>query len=383
MLTSLALLLATSASPTSAPAPPPQPEIAWFQGPHMSALGKARKERKPVALYFWMDGSAQCSRMFTETLQEDAVADALADTICLGIDIAGAQGSRLVQRYGVTVLPTLLFLTPDGEANDAVLGFIPAAGLVGEIQRMRVGTNTVSDFRRRVAASPDDLALRYQLATKLRDVGDAAGHDAVVAEIRALDPEGATPTGARLLFWEVRQRTLASAAPADVDLGPIYAHLKTITPREIRFEAWDWVTQFELGRERGEEGRRAARRAWEFAGPQDQLPFAARTVRGFFLIRGELDADDKAFLLELGRKAGELARALDGDVTGFLGLDWDQGEGYDAGLAFVLDAQSMAEFVSGNVEEAIALVEEALTLAPESRELPARLALYRGEDADE
>jgi len=390
MLTSLALALAICASaphiPATVPGPPPvnpAVEIAWFQGPHMSALGKARKERKPIALYFWMDGSAQCSRLYAETLQEAPVAQVLDDTICVGIDIASTQGTRLVQRYGVTVLPTLLFLTPDGEAEDVVIGFIPAGGLVAEIQRIQAGTNTVSDFRRRLDESPEDLALRHQLATKLRDVGDGAGHDALVAEIRALDPEGATPTGARLLFWEVRQQALGGAAPAEVDLAPVYAHLERITPREIRFEAWDWVAQFELERERGKEGRVAARRAWEFAGDSNRLPFGARTARGFFQMRGELDEGDKAFLLEIGRKAGELVRALDGDVSGLQGLEWEEGEGYDSGLAFVLEAQSMAEFVNGNLKEAIALIEECLALAPENPELPGRLALYKGKGADE
>ncbi len=388
MLTSLALALTVFGGAPHLPAPGPTPaltpavEIAWFQGPHMSALGKARRSRQPVALYFWMDGSAQCSRMFTETLQETPVAQVLDGTVCVGIDIASAQGTRLVQRYGVTVLPTLLFLTPDGEPDDVVIGFIPAPGLVAEIQRIQTGSNTVSDFRRRLAEAPEDLALRHQLALKLRDVGDGAGHDALVAEIRARDPEGKTPTGARLLFWEVRQRALAGAAPAEVDLAAVYAHLERIGPREVRFEAWDWVAVFELERERGKEGRVASRRAWEFAPAPSQLAFAARTARGFFQMRGELDEDDKAFLLEIGRKAGALVRALDGDVSGLQGLEWEEGEGYNSGLAFVLEAQSMAEFVNGNVKEAIGLVEECLALAPENPELPGRLAQYRGEGAD-
>jgi thioredoxin-like negative regulator of GroEL len=118
----------------------------------------------------------------------------------VGIDNTSSAGTRLVKRYGITTLPTLLFLSPQNQREEALIGFIPPSNLLAELQRIQTGTGTVSDFQKRVAANPDDLQLQHNLALKLRDVGDQAAHDSIIPAIRQQDPRGKTVVGARLLF---------------------------------------------------------------------------------------------------------------------------------------------------------------------------------------
>lgn len=369
----LTLALAAGTPHLGAPLEDDTPSaIEWYQGPHMSALGKARGQDSPLLVYFWMNGSRQCERMFGETLQDAQVGGELEGVICQGIDIATRQGAKLVQQYGIVTLPTLLYITSEGEREDAILGFIAAPALVGELQRIKAGTGTVSDFKRQVKAAPDDLALLYRYATKLRDIGDLAGHDARVAEIRQRDPEGLTLTGSRLAFWEVRTQALSQGVPKDVDVGPVVAHVEEIKLQQVRFEAWIWLAGFEYEREARADARKAYVRAHENVAEDDALNFGIQTARVFWLMRDELDRKEKKFMLDIARASAERARKLD-SAQGNFGNDEFEVESYDQYLAMALDSQAMAEYVNGNSRRAIGLVEECIQLWPDGEEYPGRL----------
>jgi len=350
--------------------------IPWFQGPHMSALGKARSEGRPLMLYFWMEGSDPCTRLFGETLAEPTVAAKLGSTLCRGIDIASLAGAKRVQEYGVVTLPTLLFLDAEGAPQDAVLGFIDAPNLLAELDRIQAGQGTVADLRAQADGAPDDLALLHRLALKLRDVGDTAGHDELVAEILERDPLGETPTGSRLAFWAARRAVLAGVPPTEVDLAPLREHLRGIRVREVRFDAWNWLAGFEYERERRPEARAAYREAWEHVPEDNELEIGMEVTRVFWEMRAELDREDKAFMLKTGRRVAERARALEELPEDFAKLEWE-GETYEQLLAMALDTRAVAEYVNGNARQARALLEEAVELFPAGEEIVARLELVR------
>lgn len=360
--------------PREEPEPPPQ--IEWFQGPHMSALGKARSEQRPLLVYFWMDGSAQCKRLFGESLSDAKVVGALDGMICQGIDIATGQGAKMVQQYGVVTLPTLLFLDSKGERLDAVLGFIAGPQLVTELNRIKSGVGTVKDFRQQLEVAPDDLALMHRLAVKLRDIGDQAGHDELVATILERDPKGETPTGARLAFWAVRTDALKGVPPKDVELKAVKAHAKRIRVDAVAFEAWTWIAGFEFEREQRPAAREAFRAAFDCIAEADVLNFGMQTARTYWLMRDELDRKDKSFMLKLARLSAERARKLESGDDGFGNTEWEA-ETYEQYLAMALDSLAMAEYVNGHSKAAIALLEESLQLWPDGEEFAGRLELIR------
>ena len=100
-------------------------EVPWFQGPFSAALEKAGAEGKLVFAYFWMDSSEYCVRVYGETINTESAAVELNDFVCFSANATQPEGGELIKRYNVTTLPTMLVLSPDGQVDDAILGFIP------------------------------------------------------------------------------------------------------------------------------------------------------------------------------------------------------------------------------------------------------------------
>ena len=163
-----------------------------------------------------MDSSEYCVRVYGETITTDAAAAELSDYICFSANVTQEEGSQLIKRYNVTTLPTMLFVSPDGRVDDAILGFIPLSSFVSEMQRIEQGSETVSAMRALADASPEDLDLRLTLAQKLAFVGDKQGSEELLESIRRADPRGRTLAGAQLGLYDVRQKVIQSAAdPSD------------------------------------------------------------------------------------------------------------------------------------------------------------------------
>ncbi len=188
-----------------------QNEVKWFEGPFSAALEKARTESQPIFAYFWMDSSEYCVRVYGETITTDAAAAELSDYICFSANATQEEGSQLIKRYNVTTLPTMLFLSPDGRVDDAILGFIPLSDFLSEMQRIQQGSETVSAMRALADASPEDLDLRLTLAQKLAFVGDKQGSEELLESIRRVDPRGRTLAGAHLGLFDLRQNVIQSA----------------------------------------------------------------------------------------------------------------------------------------------------------------------------
>ena len=275
-------------------------ESEWHSGPLEPALERARAESRRLLLYFWMDGSQHCARLWGETLSAERAGEALEELVCFGAKVTDPNGAELVQRFGVTTLPTMLFLTPAGEVDDVILGFIPLTDLLDELARIAADSGTVSDLRARSAAAPDDLDLRLLLAQKLGHVGLTDESEEVLESIRRADPEGLTVVGAQLAFYEARDGVIAGARdpddPGTYDLRPLERHVARIVPPPVRFEGWNWLARTEEARGRGREARAAYRAAWEDVPENQRLVWGAEVV-GRFAARRAAEGDRVALVV--------------------------------------------------------------------------------------
>ena len=380
-------LLAAPASARPQPAPRAasqagsSAEVEWYQGAYMSALGRARHEERMLCLYFWSGGSPNCQRLFQETLGDPAVVSLLADFVCYSADAADANGARLLARYQVSTVPTVLLLNAQGEAQDAIIGFADPLTFAAEVARIQSGQETVGSLRALCRQAPADLGLRLRLSVKLGVVGAVDEQAQVLDSIRRDDPSGETLVGARLAFWDVRdplQAQLdAGADPARVDLKPLYAHLKRIQQPAVRFEAWEWLANAEFTRGSRVQARAAYLKAWPELPAGRELEWGSRVVLVFWGMREELSSDEKRALLEVAAalevKARELlsaAQAVD-PATPLPPLP--DGQTPETAAAMALSASACAWQLNGNVREARKLAREALELSPEDGELVARL----------
>ena len=250
----------------AAPQGEPVDRLDWFQGAYMSALGTARHEGQMVCLYFWSGGSQNCQRMYQETLCAEPTSQLLSDFVCYSADASDANGARLLARYKVSTVPTVLLLSPEGEAQDAIIGFAGPQTFASEVNRIRRGEETVGTLRKLCADAPTDLSLRLRLSVKLGVVGALDERAEVLDSIRRDDPRGETLVGARLAFWDVRdplQQELASSEdPTDVDLRAMYRHAKSIRHPQVRFEAREWIADAESARGDRKAAREALLLAW-------------------------------------------------------------------------------------------------------------------------
>jgi thioredoxin-like negative regulator of GroEL len=112
----------------------------------------------------------------------------MKDVICLNIDAESEAGAPLAKKFGVRGYPALILLAPDGKVEDNIGGYLKPDKFKTEIQRVRSGEGTVGGLRKKVAANPSNMDLRYQLASKLESLGDPTAMRSEVAEIRSSIP---------------------------------------------------------------------------------------------------------------------------------------------------------------------------------------------------
>ncbi|MFQ5505517.1 MAG: hypothetical protein ACE5F1_12070 [Planctomycetota bacterium] len=353
LIASLALL--GLAAPSASMPPPQDEEISWFFGPFDEALAKAKDRKTRVFLYVWADNEP-CKRLYGETMKDAGCVRALKNLVCVSADSSKKDGAALVERYSVASMPTMLIVAPDGSAEDALVGFCAPKSFVAEMERIKRGAGTIHDLRKRSEKKPEDLALRYRYAEKLRHVGRTADFERVCDSIRRDDPGGKTLTGARICLEDLEKRVIESEDPSKADVQPLARFLKRIKFSDIRHEGWAWVGNFEIEREDKKASRKAYQLAWKSCPPKRRIGFAGELVRVYWTMRDEIRTADKKFILSVGQDAAKRAESMPRGER--------SGRPFEAWLAGHLDALACCYYMAGRRKQALATVERCKQLDP-------------------
>jgi len=374
MLLPILALAASTWVPPSAPTAP-APEVEWLSGSLSEALSRARLEDKLVFAYFWTNTSQQCQRTWTDAITSQAGQAALEQYVCFSAPLGGESTTALVQEFNITTLPTMLILSSDGEAEDALLGYHSETLLASDLGRILNGVDTVSSRRALADAAPDDLDLRFSLAAKLDHVGAKEESQRLYDSIIEEDPRGLTAVSARLQLWKVMREIAADAddpnAPATFELGPIYRHMTRVKPDEVIVEGWDWIAQMEG--ERGERSKvlKAMRKAWPHMSSDNQtLAWGLRTATYHIDNRDELSASDKAFALKIAERCAELEELQ--RQAGY------EGEVEARDLA-TLDVLASCYLMSGRAKDALRTIELSIERNGSTPQREQTLELCRAE----
>jgi len=344
-------------------------EISWYSGTYESATLEAGRRGKPLLVYFWMDGSEHCTRLFQDTLQKPEAAQALRDYIVFSAKATEPSGAQLVQRFGIRTLPTMLFLRPDGSPDEAILGNMALTQFVPEVQRIQTGQDTISDLRRRLQLNPGDLDLRFKLADKLQFVGAATESQGLIDSIKRDDPKGKTVIAAQLLLYDVMGVITGSASdasdPATYDLKPMYTHLPSVQPEPVLFEGWQWVATIEGQRGKRTERRRALMKSWPHTAQNFQMNWGRELVGNFWDMRSELTKKEKLFAVKVAELAANRAVELMGmeePPPAMLGEGFvDDPKGF---VADQLDGLACAYYMNGKRRKALETSRRSLELDP-------------------
>lgn len=287
----------------------------------------------------------------------------------------------MVRLHNVDTYPTMAILTSAGTPEDRIVGFIPAQALVGELARIRSGTETVSALRDRQAAAPDDLTVRSDLANKLAWVGDQRGAGKLLDSIRRDDPEGASLAGSRLAMQDVLDAIAleggGTALLAEWDLSPLQTCIESLQNVVGRAEGWNRLATLERQAGRPDQAIAAWRRAWREVAAGNVEQWTRETVMTIFGVREGLDPDSRAFAMEIARASlAADKQAVARDQAAGVTLDADGQLSADQRRAGVLDTLAFAHIINDELDEALERARQALALDPENEEYGRRAAFF-------
>ncbi len=98
------------------------------------ALETAKRDGKPIVLDFMATWCAPCKRIANETFVEENVARLLGDCVLLKIDTD--ENPEIAKHFGVSGLPDIRLLDPDGTEVKKLRGFQAAESFAPELQKL-------------------------------------------------------------------------------------------------------------------------------------------------------------------------------------------------------------------------------------------------------
>jgi thiol-disulfide isomerase/thioredoxin len=378
LLTSVAIASLLSAQPVAPCSSPISAGISaedhgklnWFQGSFEEALAQAKASNKLVFIDFWTTWCGWCKRLNKDTFSDDTVVTEMKDIICISIDAESKTGKPIAERFKVKGYPALILLAADGTPEDSIGGYLPPDKFKKEIQRVRSGQGTIGDFKKQVAADKTDLEKRFQLAQKMQDLGDDAGHDAQMAEIRKLDPDGKSLQMHRLAFDEVIAKITAGFQKnKDVDTAPMVAFLGKETYPELLFQGHSSLAQMHAyladqaekagdantAKQHAADSRAAMKVAWKFVPESKLVDYGTSVAGSLYEARESLAPADKVFALEVAEKVATTAK-----------------DSVDA-----LYVYSCCLYMNGKKEEALKQLARCAELDPKNDEWKDRIAEFQ------
>jgi hypothetical protein len=337
--------------------------IPWFRGSYEELLAEAARTERIVFLDFYSRSNAASKKLEKGTYADPRVVAELCDVMCYSIDAEAKESRALRKGFQVQNAPALVFLDPDGTLRDHISGYFGAEPFLEELRRIKANKGTFSDLRARIQASAGDLDSRWELACKLRKLGDLVGYEAQVAEIRERDREGRSLASRRL-----RLANLYSAAAASLELDPLYQFVEQEKEAALQFDGWwsIWNLEGQAARaaDNSERARRhelryfaAARVLWPLV-PANQHGLLGNNIAwSFYENRAGASRSDLEFALEVAKKAVEAAPEVPA----------------------VVDTLACCLFAVGQRAEAVAQVERCIQLDPQNPEWRERLAEFQAQ----
>ena len=372
MLLALLLSGATLVSPGGEPCSPQETrsatsphesrgKIAWFSGSYPELLAQAKSTKRIVFLDFYSRSNAYSKKLEKGTYSDPRVVAELADVLCYSIDADGKESKPLRKTFQVQSPPALVFLDPDGTLRDQISGYLAPDPFLLELRRIKANKGTFSDLRARIGKDEDDLDARWELACKLRSIGDLPGYEEQVSELRERDPEGRSIASRRMLLLVMR-----TEAESKLELAPLYRFVEAEKEPTLLYEGWWTIWRLEGQALRAAEGdeniRRhemryfaAARALWPLV-PEEQHGYLGNNIAwSFYENRVRASQSDLEFALSVAVKAVAAAPEVPA----------------------VVDTLACCLFAVGKREAALVEVKRCIELDPQNPRWRERLAEFQ------
>jgi thioredoxin 1 len=347
-------------------------KIPWFTGTFDEAVAKAKAEKKLIFIDFWTTWCGWCKKLDKDTYTDDSVLLTMKDIICLSIDAESKDGAPIAKKYNITGYPTMVVLEGDGSLRDQLVGFMPPAKFKEEIERVRADKGTVGDLKKQVDGDGKSLDKRWKLASKLKELGDAKGYDAQMAEIKKLDPDGKSLPMRQAAFEDTMAKVndLWKQKKGADSPALLKEFLAKETYPEILFNGYATLGQIYGGlgqmaeqdqkpddvKKYAAESRKAQMMAWKSVADDQMVDYGNQLAWSLYEAKDDITAEDKTFALDVATK---IAAKADKNAA-------------------VLDTVSCVQFMNGKKDDAIKTIKRAIEIDPKNDDYKARLKEFGG-----
>jgi thiol-disulfide isomerase/thioredoxin len=127
----------------------------WFKGDLEAAQAEAGRRDTVVMIEFYADWCNWCRRLEADTFAVPAVRRELEQIVSMRRD-AEKDGADLAARFGVDSYPTMIFLDPAGNEMDRIIGYLPPDPFLERIERIRTGDTFLACLRQ-LEEDPGDV----------------------------------------------------------------------------------------------------------------------------------------------------------------------------------------------------------------------------------
>ena len=145
----------------------------WFKGDLDAAVEAAGARDTLVMVEFYTDWCNWCRRLEADTFKVAEVQRELKELVAIKRN-AEKGGADLAARFGVDSYPTLIFLDPAGNEVDRVLGYLPPDKFLRRVRKIRTGDTFLACLRQ-LKEDPGDLEAIKRSVEGLLERSDPEG----------------------------------------------------------------------------------------------------------------------------------------------------------------------------------------------------------------
>ena len=154
------------------------------------ALKQAKQTQRPLMVDFTAEWCGWCKKLDRETYGDERVIRLLHDNF-VSVKVDWDKRQDIAQKYEASGLPTILFLSPNGEEMQRIVGFQPPERFIQSVNKSASSSKTLVTLKRAAEKSPQDVDAQRAYARALFGVGSSDEAVEILRKARKRSPGNA------------------------------------------------------------------------------------------------------------------------------------------------------------------------------------------------
>jgi len=164
------------------------------------ALALASKENKNIVLAVSAEWCPYCQKLEKEIFKSDTGEELFKSLICVKVDFDTSYGQKIKRKYRIISLPTVVLLNPEGKEIDRIIGYAGKEWFVNLLKKYSKGKDPLPELQKKLEKNPDNPELLFQVGERILLRGDEKKGIELLTRIVKLDPENSSDYADNALF---------------------------------------------------------------------------------------------------------------------------------------------------------------------------------------